>query len=98
MGEQQRVMLARALALQPRVLLLDEPTSALDAKATVAVETTLEQLRSRTGISIVLVTHDESQARWLAEWVVRIDEGRAVGEGSAEEVLEQPTRIGGGRA
>ncbi len=87
-GEQQRVMLARALALQPRVLLLDEPTSALDAKATVAVETTLEQLRSRTGISIVLVTHDESQARRLAEWVVRIDEGRAVGAGSAEEVLE----------
>ncbi len=88
-GEQQRVMLARALALQPRVLLLDEPTSALDAKATVAVETTLESLRERTAISIVLVTHDESQARRLAEWVVRIDEGRAVSEGPMAEVLTQ---------
>ena len=86
-GEQQRVMLARALALQPRVLLLDEPTSGLDAKTTVAVETTLESLRSRTAISIVLVTHDESQARRLAEWVVRIDEGRAVAEGATAEVL-----------
>ena len=86
-GEQQRVMLARALALQPRVLLLDEPTSALDAKATVAVETTLESLRERTAISIVLVTHDEPQARRLAEWVVRIDEGRAVAEGATAEVL-----------
>ena len=86
-GEQQRVMLARALALQPRVLLLDEPTSALDAKATVAVETTLASLRARTSISIVLVTHDEPQARRLAEWVVRIDEGRVVAEGPTAEVL-----------
>ena len=52
-----------------------------------AVETTLEALRSRTSISIVLVTHDESQARRLAEWVVRIDEGRAVREGPTEETL-----------
>lgn len=86
-GEQQRVMLARALALEPRVLLLDEPTAALDAKATAAVEATLEGLRSRTSVSIVLVTHDEAQARRLAEWVVRIDEGRAVTEGPAAEAL-----------
>ena len=88
-GEQQRVMMARALALQPRVLLLDEPTSGLDAKTTVAVETTLEALRSRTAISIVLVTHDESQARRLAEWVVRIDEGRVVRQGPTEEALAE---------
>jgi putative ABC transport system ATP-binding protein len=86
-GEQQRVMLARALALQPRVLLLDEPTAALDAAATAAVERTLESLRERTAISIVLVTHNAGQARRLAEWVVRIDEGRAVAEGAADEVF-----------
>ncbi|MBM3666585.1 MAG: ATP-binding cassette domain-containing protein [Actinobacteria bacterium] len=86
-GEQQRVMLARALALQPRVLLLDEPTAALDAAATAAVERTLADLRERTAISIVLVTHSEEQARRLADWVVRIDRGRTVAEGPAEQTI-----------
>ena len=91
-GEQQRVMLARALALEPRVLLLDEPTAALDPHATAAVERTLEDLRARTKVSIVLVTHSAEQARRLADWVVRIDGGRKVAEGPASETLPgQPT-------
>ena len=89
-GEQQRVMLARALALEPRVLLLDEPTAALDAKSTAAVEPTLEELRGRTSISIVLVTHSEEQARRLAEWVVRIDDGRVVREGPVDQAIAEP--------
>ena len=86
-GEQQRVMLARALALQPRVLLLDEPTSALDQKAREAVEATLKRLHARTAIASVLVTHDMDQARRLADYVIRLDEGRVTGEGSVAEVL-----------
>jgi len=86
-GEQQRVMLARALALEPRVLLLDEPTSALDAEAKAAVEQTRASLRARTAISIVLVTHDLDQAARLAEYVVRIEAGRLIGEGPAPEVI-----------
>jgi putative ABC transport system ATP-binding protein len=86
-GEQQRVMLARALALEPRVLLLDEPTSALDHAARDAVEGTLRRLRARTAISIVLVTHDLEQAGRLADHVVRIDAGRVVAQGAAQEVL-----------
>lgn len=86
-GEQQRVMLARALALEPRVLLLDEPTSALDADARDAVEATLRELRERLDISIVLVTHDPGQARRMSDWVVRIDGGRAVEEGATAELL-----------
>jgi putative ABC transport system ATP-binding protein len=89
-GEQQRVMLARALALEPRVLLLDEPTSALDRAAREAVEGTLRRLRARTAISIVLVTHDIEQARRLADHVVRIDAGRVIAQGPAEEVLAEP--------
>jgi putative ABC transport system ATP-binding protein len=86
-GEQQRVMLARALALQPQVLLLDEPTSALDEKAREAVEATLKRLHSRTAIASVLVTHDMDQARRLAGYVIRLDEGRVTGEGPVAEVL-----------
>jgi len=90
-GEQQRVMLARALALQPRVLLLDEPTSALDQAARDAVEGTLSRLRARTAISLVVVTHDTAQARRLADYVVRIDSGRVIEQGAAAELLAVPT-------
>jgi putative ABC transport system ATP-binding protein len=86
-GEQQRVMLARALALEPRVLLLDEPTSALDQAARDAVEGTLRRLRARTGISLVVVTHDIAQARRLAGYVVRIDSGRVTAQGAAGDLL-----------
>jgi putative ABC transport system ATP-binding protein len=86
-GEQQRAMLARALALEPRVLLLDEPTSALDAEARGAVEATLLHLRERVKLSTVLVTHDLDQARRMADWVVRLDEGRLVAEGRVKEHL-----------
>jgi putative ABC transport system ATP-binding protein len=86
-GEQQRAMLARALSLDPRVLLLDEPTSALDEEARGAVEATLLHLRERVRISTVLVTHDLAQARRMADWVVRLDEGRVVGSGSVKEHL-----------
>jgi putative ABC transport system ATP-binding protein len=82
-GEQQRVMLARALALEPRVLLLDEPTSALDERSRQRVEETLTGLRARLSISYVLVTHDLAQAERLADRVVRLDRGRVVGEPAA---------------
>jgi putative ABC transport system ATP-binding protein len=77
-GEQQRVMLARALAQQPDVLLLDEPTSALDQDARDAIEETLTGLRRELGISLVLVTHDPAQAERMSERIIRIENGRAV--------------------
>jgi len=86
-GEQQRAMLARALAVDPGVLLLDEPTSALDENARGAVESTLRDLRDKLGLSIVLVTHDLGQARRMADWVVRLDDGSVAAQGPVEEVL-----------
>jgi putative ABC transport system ATP-binding protein len=68
-GEQQRVMLARALALEPEVLLLDEPTAALDEQAKAGVERTLAGL---DGLSLVLVTHERGQAGRLARRVVEL--------------------------
>jgi putative ABC transport system ATP-binding protein len=75
-GEQQRVMLARALAQQPDVLLLDEPTSALDHASRDAIEATLTDLRGELGISWVLVTHDPEQARRMSDRVVQLQNGR----------------------
>jgi len=75
-GEQQRVMLARALALEPEVLLLDEPTSALDEDAREGVERTLADLVARTGVSMVVVTHDRGQASRLASRIVELAGGR----------------------
>jgi ABC-type sulfate/molybdate transport systems ATPase subunit len=79
-GEQQRLMLARALALEPEVLLLDEPTSALDERARTGVERTIRALCERPGTSTVVVTHDREQARRLAHRTVELRDGR-VGAG-----------------
>jgi putative ABC transport system ATP-binding protein len=86
-GEQQRAMLARALAQEPAVLLLDEPTSALDQVARDAIEATLAELRRALDISIVLVSHDPEQARRLGDWVVRLEAGRAIDAGPIEEAM-----------
>ena len=77
-GEQQRVMLARALALEPEVLLLDEPTAALDEVARDGVERTIGELVRRAGVSTILVTHDRGQASRLADRTIEIRDGRAV--------------------
>jgi putative ABC transport system ATP-binding protein len=71
-GEQQRAMLARALAQGPSVLLLDEPTSALDPDSRDAVEVTLRRLAAEEGLSTVLVTHDPAQAERLADRTIRL--------------------------
>lgn len=86
-GEQQRAMLARALAQGPAVLLLDEPTSALDHAARDAIEATLAELRRELEIAVVLVSHDPEQARRLSDWVVRLQDGRAIEAGPVEEVM-----------
>ncbi|HKI66197.1 MAG TPA: phosphate ABC transporter ATP-binding protein [Solirubrobacterales bacterium] len=86
-GEQQRAMLARALAQQPGVLLLDEPTSALDSEARDAIEATLRRLRAELDLSLVVVTHDPEQARRLADRAVRLRDGRAVASGTPAEAL-----------
>ena len=84
-GQQQRVSIARALALEPEVLLMDEPTSALDKAARQRIEDLIGQLNKELGLTIVVVSHALDQVERIADRVVLLIEGRSEGEWSKEE-------------
>lgn len=88
-GEQQRLALARAAALDPAILFLDEPTASLDPAATRAVESILVDLAAR-GVKLVMTTHDLGQARRLAGEVVFLLEGRVAAAGPAPAFFDAP--------
>ena len=75
-GQKQRVALARALIHQPRLLLLDEPLGALDALTRIEMQQLIERLWQRHGFTVLLVTHDVSEAVAVADRVILIEEGR----------------------
>ena len=77
-GQQQRVALARALAPEPAVLLLDEPLAAVDAPLRARLGAELRALHERSGVPMLLVTHDPDEARRMADLVVRVERGRVV--------------------
>lgn len=87
-GEKQRVQLARSLAILPKILLLDEPSSALDAISREGLELLVKSIVSENYISVVMVTHDISQAKAIADYIILINEGKVVLEGGAKEVLQ----------
>ncbi len=89
-GEQQRVSVARALALEPEVLLMDEPTSALDEAARRRIETLIRELNASLGLTIVLVSHNLDQVERIADHVVLLAGGRSEGEWSKEEFFSGP--------
>jgi ABC-type methionine transport system ATPase subunit len=84
-GQQQRVTVARALALEPEALLLDEPTSALDEAARRKVEELVRDLNARLGLTMVFVSHDLAQVRRVADKVVVLAEGKSVGAWDGED-------------
>lgn len=86
-GEAQRVSIARALANQPRVLLLDEPTSALDDASKQEIEQLLVSLVRERNTTCVWVTHDVAQARRVADLVLKLEAGHAAGLGTPQELL-----------
>jgi phosphate transport system ATP-binding protein len=87
-GQQQRLCLARSLAVQPEVLLADEPTSALDPVSSQAIEQELLELKSQ--YTIVMVTHNLRQAKRLADYVAFLYLGELVEHGPATEMFERP--------
>ena len=88
-GEQQRLALARAWALEPEVLFLDEPTASLDPGATRAVEQLVDSIH-RSGTKIVMTTHDLAQARRLADEILFLNRGRLVERGPAAPFFAGP--------
>ena len=88
-GQQQRLALARAWALQPEVLFLDEPTASLDPAATLNVERVIEAMHA-DGTKLVMTTHDLGQARRLADEVLFLHRGRLVEHRAANAFFEAP--------
>jgi sulfate transport system ATP-binding protein len=89
-GQRQRIALARALAIEPRVLLLDEPFGALDAKVRKELRRWLRSLHENIHVTSVFVTHDQEEALELADRVVVIDRGRIEQVGTPRDVYENP--------
>ena len=89
-GQRQRIALARALAVEPRVLLLDEPFGALDAKVRKELRRWLRRLHDELHITSIFVTHDQDEAFEVADRVVLMSQGRIEQEGTATEVYERP--------
>ncbi|WP_094286398.1 sulfate/molybdate ABC transporter ATP-binding protein [Mycobacterium lehmannii] len=89
-GQRQRMALARALAVDPQVLLLDEPFGALDAKVREDLRAWLRRLHEEVHVTTVLVTHDQSEALDVADRIAVLNKGRIEQVGSPEEVYDSP--------
>jgi iron(III) transport system ATP-binding protein len=89
-GQQQRIALARALALSPSLLLLDEPLSALDAKVRHRLRVEIRQLQKRLGVTTVMVTHDQEEALTMSDRVVVMDKGIIAQVGTPRTVYQSP--------
>jgi sulfate transport system ATP-binding protein len=89
-GQRQRVAVARALAVEPRLLLLDEPFGALDTKVRKELRGELRRIHDATGVTTILVTHDQEEAMALADRVVLMNKGRIEQIGTPEELDQAP--------
>ncbi|WP_416190669.1 sulfate/molybdate ABC transporter ATP-binding protein [Neisseria sp. CCUG12390] len=89
-GQRQRIALARALAVEPKLLLLDEPFGALDAKVRKELRTWLRDIHHNLGVTSILVTHDQEEALEVSDEIVVMNHGKIEQTGSAESIYRQP--------
>ena len=87
-GQKARIGIARAIALDPDLVILDEPTAALDVSVQAVVLNLLEELKQRLGMSYLFVSHDLHVVGLLCERVIVMRQGRIVEEGSSQQVLD----------
>jgi len=92
-GMQQKVSIARALMINPPMLLLDEPTTGLDPKSRRDVQRFLEELREEEGTTILLTTHDMNEAERLCSRIGFLAHGKLVAEGAAEDLRQQAQSV-----
>lgn len=90
-GQQQRVAIARALAIEPAILMLDEPLGNLDAKLRKEMQVELRRIQRSTGVTTVMVTHDQEEAMTMSDGIGIMNKGRVQQIGSPFEVYEHPT-------
>jgi len=92
-GQQQRIAVARAFLLEPAVLLLDEPFSALDAKLRHEMREELRDIQSRTGLTMVFVTHDQEEALSISDTIVVMNAGHIEQMASPQEIYDHPRTL-----
>ncbi|MDD4497510.1 MAG: ATP-binding cassette domain-containing protein [Methanosarcinaceae archaeon] len=89
-GEQQRVALARALMTDPHILMLDEPLSALDPRTQASAREMLATLHKKTKLTVLHITHDQTEARIMADRIAVVMDGKLVQVGTPEEIFDRP--------
>ncbi len=88
LGQQQRLCIARALAVEPTVILMDEPTSSLDPRSSLAIEELIFKLKEK--YTVIIITHNLNQARKISDHVVFISDGKIIEHGIKEEFFNNP--------
>jgi putative spermidine/putrescine transport system ATP-binding protein len=92
-GQQQRIAIARALILHPRLMLLDEPLSNLDAKLRIEMRAEIKRIHTSLGLTSIYVTHDQTEALSLSDWIVVMKDGVLIQAGPPQEIHDRPVNI-----